>query len=464
VIGGMRTDAGGRQRADGGLRIAVVGGGIAGLAAAHRLAPRHRVTLFEANDYVGGHTNTVDVTVDGACHPVDTGFLVFNERTYPNLIRLFAELDVPVAKSEMSFSVSVSPGDFEWCGSSLASLFAQPSNAASPRFWSMLADILRFNRQATALALSRVAGRRDDDGATALGEWLDRHRYGRAFRELYLLPMAAAIWSCPMRQMLAFPVGTFAIFCHNHGLLQVTDRPQWYTVRGGARRYVERILEGLDDVRRGTPVRAVIAAPDDGSGEPTAGAGPATVVTDAGAETFDQVVLACHSDQALKILARPTEAQRRLLSAVPYQRNVAYLHTDTALMPRRRRAWAAWNHLSDGTADAPQVAVTYWLNRLQPLPFETPVLVTLNPSSPPREERTIAAFDYSHPAFDLGAIDAQQRLPAIQGDGGVWFAGAWTGYGFHEDGLKSGFAVAAGIDAAHARAPSLERRPLAAAA
>lgn len=423
------------------LRIAVIGGGISGLAAAHRLAPAHQVTLFEAGAYVGGHTNTIDVTVDGMTHPVDTGFLVFNERTYPKLIELFAQLDVPTAESDMSFSVSVGPHDFEWAGSDLGSLFAQPSNALSPRFWSMLADMVRFNRQATALARAVEAGSDSEDGEMPLGAWLDRHRYRRPFRDLYLLPMAAAIWSCPIHQMLGYPIRTFASFCHNHGLLQVADRPKWRTVQGGARQYVQRILAGLKNVRVATPVRAV-------RGDPAARArdGAVTVFTDAGPETFDQVILACHSDQALALLVDPTDRERQVLGAIPYQPNRAWVHTDTALMPKRRRAWAAWNYLSDGDSSLPAVSVTYWLNKLQPLPFRTPVLVTLNPAEPPRPDQTIASIDYSHPAFDLGAIDAQRRLPSIQGRRGLWFAGAWTGYGFHEDGLKSGLAVAAAIE------------------
>jgi uncharacterized protein len=405
------------------------------------------VTLFEAGDYVGGHTNTVPATVGGITYPVDTGFLVFNERTYPNLIALLAELDVPTAKTDMSFSVSIGAGNFEWCGSDLASVFAQPSNALSPSFWSMLVDILRFNRQATALALAQAAGGSDGDGATPLGEWLERNRYGRPFRDLYLLPMAAAIWSCPIGRMLAFPVCTFASFCHNHGLLQVTGRPQWHTVRGGAKQYVDRILAAIDDVRVRSPVRAVTRA------------GPAlAVATDQGTEEFDQVVLACHSDQSLQLLVDADADQRRLLSTVQYQPNRAFLHTDLSLMPRRRRAWAAWNYLSDGDRDAPELAVTYWLNKLQPLPFAEPVLLTLNPATPPDAARTLGVFDYSHPVFDREAIEAQRQLPAVQGRRGVWFAGAWTGYGFHEDGLVSGLAAAAGIDALQPTRPSWVRR------
>jgi predicted NAD/FAD-binding protein len=429
------------------LRIAVVGGGIAGLGAAHRLAAAHRVTLFEAADYVGGHTHTVDATVGGVTHPVDTGFLVFNERTYPQLIALFESLGVPTADSEMSFSVSVGPHDFEWCGSDLASLFAQPSNAASPRFWSMLADILRFNRQATALARdpSRAAA-----AAVPLGEWLDAHRYGAPFRDGYLLPMAAAIWSCPTATMLAFPVGSFARFCDNHGLLQVANRPRWFTVRGGARQYVERIVAGLDDVRVGTPVRGILREPLDARRD---GRHSVAVITDHGRETFDHVVLACHSDQSLSMLLDASDDERAVLGAVPYQPNRAWLHTDVALMPKRRRAWAAWNYLSAGRFDAAggagpdgtSVAVTYWLNRLQPLPFAEPVLVTLNPLREPREETVIGAYDYAHPVFDAGAIAAQRRLPALQGVRHTWYAGAWTGWGFHEDGLKSGLAVAGAL-------------------
>jgi uncharacterized protein len=440
----------------GALRIAVVGGGIAGLGAAHRLAARHRVTLFEAADYVGGHTNTVDATVGGITHPVDTGFLVYNERTYPNLIALFAALDVPTAGSEMSFSVSVGPHDFEWCGSDLLSLFAQPSNALSPRFWSMLRDILRFNRQATALARDPA---RADDAAVPLATWLDANGYGRPFRDGYLLPMAAAIWSCPTSTMLAFPVGSFARFCDNHGLLQVANRPRWFTVKGGARQYVQKIVAGLDDVRTRTPVRGIRRTPLDPA---HGGRDSVTVITDHGRETFDHVVLACHSDQSLSMLLDASGDEREILTAVPYQPNRAYLHTDLALMPKRRRAWAAWNYLSAGSfdapgagpavaagADAPSVAVTYWLNRLQPLPFAEPVLVTLNPLTPPRDETVLASFDYSHPVFDGGAIAAQRRLPAIQGMRNTWYAGAWTGWGFHEDGLKSGLAVAGALLAPH---------------
>jgi predicted NAD/FAD-binding protein len=418
------------------MKIAVIGSGIAGLSAALRLSAAHRVTVFEANRTLGGHTNTVDVTLDGVTHGVDTGFLVFNHKTYPLLVRLFDELGVPTAPSDMSFAVSVGPHRFEWCGSNLASLLAQPSNALSPAFWRMVRDILRFNREATALAMAADAGGADGVALDRpLGEFLARRGYSDVFRDRYLLPMAAAIWSCPMGTMLAFPLGSFVRFFHNHGLLQVEDRPQWHTVRGGAREYVRRIRERLHDVRLATPVLAVSRP------APSAGGG-VRVLTAGGTERFDQVVLACHSDQALRLLADAGREERDILEAVPYQPNEAWLHTDPALMPRRRGAWAAWNYLSNGDAHEPRVSVTYWLNRLQPLPFSSQVFVSLNPLSRPDPARTIARFDYEHPVFDVGAMAAQARLREVQGLRNTWFAGAWTGYGFHEDGLRSGLAVA----------------------
>jgi predicted NAD/FAD-binding protein len=426
------------------MRVAIIGSGISGLGCAHALlAERNHgveVTLFEAESRLGGHTNTVDVALDGVEHPVDTGFLVFNERTYPNLIRLFAEIGVPTAKSDMSFAVSVAAAGgrrLEWAGTSLGTVFAQRRNLASPRFLRMLADILRFNRQATRIACGDA-----HDGGQTLGEFLDRHGYGENFRRWYLLPMAAAIWSCPMRTMLAYPLVTFVRFCHNHGLLQVEDRPQWLTVAGGARQYVQRIAARLPDVRLGTPVLGVSR---------NDAAAKVEVRTAHGSERFDHVVLACHGDQSAALLADADAAERRLLAAPRYQPNRAVLHTDARLMPKLRAVWASWNYLSDG-AEEPNVSVTYLLNRLQPLPFSTPLFVSLNPLREPAPESVLAEFDYEHPIFDSAMIDAQAQLAGVQGRRRVWLAGAWTGYGFHEDGLKSGLAVAASIGA-------LARRP-----
>ena len=412
------------------MRIAVVGSGISGLAAALRLQSRHEVVLFEQSARPGGHTHTIDVTLDGLCAPVDTGFLVYNERTYPELIALFAELGVPSAPTDMSFAASVGPHRFEWCGSNFASLFAQPSNLFRPGFWRMLRDILRFNREASAMACDANADLQLDE---PLERFLARSGYSREFRDGYLLPMAAAIWSCPASAMLDFPLGSFVRFFHNHGLLQIEGRPRWMTVPGGARQYVDRILSMLGDVRLATPVEAVTRH--------VTGVG-VEVHSGSRTERFDQLVLACHSDQSLALLADADADERAILGAVRYQPNRAVLHTDPALMPARRRAWAAWNYLSDGEVQAPRVSVTYWLNRLQPLPFRTPVFVSLNPLSEPAPDRVIETMAYEHPIFDLAAGRAQRRLKARQGLRNTWFAGAWTGYGFHEDGLKSGLEVA----------------------
>lgn len=414
------------------MRIAVIGAGVAGLGCAYALAQRAaRVTLYEAAPRLGGHAHTVDVTLDGRSYPVDTGFLVFNERTYPNLVRLFEELRVPVAKSDMSFAVSAPFGQrrLEWSGARLSTVFAQRRNLVSPRFLSLLADILRFNAQATRIAQSGASP------AQTLGEFLRAHRYGDAFRDGYLLPMAAAIWSCPVQTMLDYPFEAFVRFCHNHGLLQIEGRPQWLTVAGGARQYVERIAARLPDVRTAEPVRAVARGRW----------GKVVVTSRSGAETFDQVVLACHSDQSLRLLADADEEEKALLAAVRYQPNRALLHTCAALMPQSRKVWSAWNYLSDGAPRQARVSVTYWLNRLQPLPFATPLFVSLNPLREPDAAKTLAEFEYEHPIFDAAAIEAQRRLPALQGRRGVWFAGAWTGFGFHEDGLRSGLAVAAAL-------------------
>ncbi len=447
--GRSSTSFGGRAS-----RIAVVGGGIAGLGCAHALTREHpgaQVTLFEAAPRLGGHTNTVDVTIAGHTFPVDTGFLVFNRRTYPHLTALFAELGVPVSESDMSFGLSVPVGSgrrarsLEWAGTSLTTVFAQPRNAFDPRFLSMLRDIVRFNAAATALA----RGERASQGLS-LGEFLRRERFGESFRNWYLLPMAAAIWSCPSATMLAYPIDTFARFCHNHGLLQVSDRPRWLTVRGGARQYVDRIADSLADVRVADPVFSVVPLAD----------GRVSLSARSGQQVFDDVVLACHSDQAAAILGDARIGAGAVASKVAYQPNRAVLHTDPRLMPQSRRVWSSWNYLSDGAA-APNVCVSYWLNRLQPLPFDTDVFVTLNPIVEPTRARVIAEFDYAHPVFDTGAIEAQRRLPTVQGRDSIWLAGAWTGYGFHEDGLKSGLAVARAIAARDRRAAIVtELRPI----
>ncbi len=413
-----------------GRRIAVVGSGIAGLSAAWLLSQRHAVTLFEANSYLGGHTHTVDITLDGITAPVDTGFLVFNDRTYPNLIALFGHLGVRSCASDMSFSVRLEDAGIEWAGASLDTVFAQRRNLLRPAFWGMLADTLRFNREATVLARSAAGA------AGSLGEFLDAGRYGRAFRDWYLLPMAGAIWSCPTVAMLRYPAQTFFRFCDNHGLLQIRDRPQWRTVAGGARSYVGKMAAGIADVRLNTPVAAVRRLPQ----------GAVIRVAGAAEERFDDVVLACHSDQALRLLVDADAGERSLLSAVSWQDNDVVLHTDESFLPRSRSAWSAWNYHAGGTADGGRpVGVSYLISKLQPLPFRQPVIVTLNPARAPRPETVIDRYVYAHPVFDVGSTAAQVRLPQLQGRRNTWYCGAWTGYGFHEDGLKAGMAVAAAM-------------------
>jgi predicted NAD/FAD-binding protein len=412
-------------------RIAVIGSGIAGLAAARGLtrAPgRRSVTLFEAQAHFGGHANTVDVTLNGVTHGVDTGFLVYNERTYPKLIRLFAEIGVETARSDMSFSVQARGHALEWSGSNLASVFAQRSNLLRPAFWRMLAEIMRFNRLASDIALQIEPAM----AKQTVGEFLDEHGFSHGFRDWYLLPMIGCIWSSPSEQMLAFPVVTLIRFCHNHGLLRVANRPQWMTVRGGSRQYVRRIVAHLNDARLNTPVLGVKRVETG-----------ALVRTKNGAEHFEQIVFACHSDQTLRLLgADATPAEALVLGAIRYQPNQAVLHTDASLLPTRRSAWAAWNYESSNAGGNAAVCLHYLINRLQPLPWRQPVVVSLNPSREPRTETVIQRFDYDHPVFDSGAIAAQRKLPEIQGRRRSWFCGAWAGYGFHEDGLSAGLAVA----------------------
>lgn len=425
------------------MKLAIVGSGISGLAVAHALRGRVDITLFEANDYFGGHTHTVDITLPTpqgpATHGVDTGFLVFNERTYPNLIRLFAELGVATAKSDMSFSVQV-PGAvggqaLEWSGSDLNTVFAQRGNLLRPRFWGMLSDLMRFNKLCTQLAVNGA----DAALNQPLGEFLQEQRFGAAFRDWYLLPMLGCIWSCPTDQMLQFPVATMVRFCHNHGLIQVSNRPQWWTVAGGAKHYVEKIVAQIGDKRLNTPVQRIERLADG-----------VQITTAQGTERFDRLVLATHSDQALALLADATPEERTTLGAIRYQPNRAVLHTDTAVLPQRHAAWAAWNYERAAQADreSAQVCLHYLLNRLQPLPFTQPVLVSLNPVKPIDPSKVLGEYDYAHPVFDLAAIAAQKQVHRLQGQKNTWFCGAWTGYGFHEDGLKSGLAVARMLDPA----------------
>ena len=411
-------------------RVAVVGSGISGLSAAWQLAADAQVVLFEADGHFGGHAHTVDVTLDGLTHGVDTGFLVFNHATYPRLVRLFDDLAVHTAPSEMSFSVQVPQIGLEWSGCNLDTVFAQRRNLFNPRFLGMLRDLLRFNRLASALA------ERGDEAMLQppIGDFLARHGFSAAFRDWYLRPMLGCIWQCPTDQMLRFPVATMIRFCHNHGLIRVTDRPQWHTVRGGSLQYVKRMLNRIPDARCNTAGLALRRVPPG-----TASAG-VWLDTWQGSERFDDVVLAGHSEQSLALLgAQASSAERAVLGAIRYQRNRALLHTDASLLPKRKKAWAAWNYERSAAAAAQEqsaVCLHYLINRLQPLPWTTPVVVSLNPTREPAPGTVHGEFDYAHPVFDLAAIAAQARLAQIQGMSHIWFAGAWTRYGFHEDGLR----------------------------
>ena len=418
------------------MKLAIVGSGISGLAVAHTLKDHADITVFESGDYFGGHTHTVDITLltpQGLItHGVDTGFLVFNERTYPNLINLFAELQVETAPSNMSFSVKV-PGavngkTLEWSGTDLNSVFAQRSNLVNPRFWRMLADVMRFNALCTRIAKAQ----REQDLQQPLVDFLRTHKFSDAFRDWYFLPMLGCIWSCPTDQMLQFPVATMIRFCHNHGLIQVTNRPQWFSVVGGARHYVEKILAGLHDKRLSTPVRLIER---DAQG--------VRIITDGHAERFDEVVIATHTDQALGLLREPSGEERKVLGDIRYQDNRAVLHTDASVLPANPKAWAAWNYerAVSTERESSRVCLHYLLNLLQRIPFAQPVVVSLNPLQSIDPATILGEYDYAHPVFDLKAIDAQKRVPLLQGQHHTWYAGAWTGYGFHEDGLKSGLQV-----------------------
>lgn len=414
-------------------RIAVIGSGISGAATAWLLRQHASLALFEAEGRFGGHTHSYEVEEAGARLTIDTGFMVFNRPNYPLLSGLFDHLGIACYPTDMSFSASFDDGRLEYAGSDLNTLFGQRRNLVSGRFWRVLFDILRFNRAAR----QALAGPLEPD--LALDTFLDRAGLGRGFRNRYLYPMAAAIWSCPAGQVGRFPARVFLRFFANHGLIQLSDRPQWQTVEGGASRYMDRLVGDLGPrARAGMAVRRVHRA-----------GGQVLLEFDDGSPVvFDEVVLACHSDQALRLLADPSPNERRVLGAIPYQANRVLLHTDPALMPRERRVWSSWNYLGRDSADpASAVSVTYWMNSLQRLATATDYFVSLNPLREPRPERLVAEFEYQHPVFDAGALQAQRQLHLLQGRRQTWFAGAWTGYGFHEDGMRSAVEVALALGA-----------------
>jgi predicted NAD/FAD-binding protein len=411
-------------------KIAVIGSGIAGLAAAWRLSLTHDVTLYEADARPGGHANTRRVEVSGRMVDVDTGFIVYNPRNYPNFTPMLDWLGVDTAPSDMSFAASLDGGRFEYA-SNPDGLFAQKRNLVRPRMWRMIGDILRLHGHA----------RRGDmgDEARTLDEFLRGEGYSEAFREDHILPMCAAIWSSPVERMRGYPARAFFEFFTNHGLLQLADRPKWRTVKGGSRNYVERLLADFrGELRLAAPVRRLER---DAAGVTVHAAGRT--------DRYDRIVLACHSDQALALLDAPDPLERDLLGAIAYRPNTAVLHLDTRLMPRRRSAWASWNYLESRRVPggSNRISLTYWMNALQPLPTRTPVLVTLNPEIEPDPGLVLHTDHYDHPVFDSKAIAAQTRFGLLQGHRQTWYCGAWLGSGFHEDGIQSGLAVAEALGA-----------------
>jgi len=403
-------------------KVAVVGSGISGISAAWFLSQQHDVTLFEKNAKIGGHTNTITLDIEGKKQPVDTGFIVFNTPNYPNLTAMLKNLDVKTQETEMSFSVTADGGRMEYSGNNLNTLFAQRSNLLSVAHWKMIFEILRFNNQA-----------KKDLGADlpltlSLGDYLDQHGFSQRMRDYYLLPMAAAIWSCPLETMMLFPIESFLQFFENHGLLNIEDRPQWESVVNGSEQYLKAILaKDAFKVKLASPVEKVYET-DFGL----------AVRTQNGDETvFDDVVFASHADETYRMLDDSLKADFDILDNFKYQENIAYLHSDLSLMPKRKLAWAAWNYLRDTQSKESPVAVTYWMNLLQNIQVETPLLVTLNPSKPPIESLTHQRIVYEHPVFDAAAMSSQPKLTQLQGKHNIWFCGSYFGYGFHEDGLTS---------------------------
>lgn len=425
------------------MKIAVIGSGISGLSAAYLLSQHHDVTLFEKNDYLGGHTRTVIARpAPGIEIPVDTGFIVFNYRNYPLLAQLFAELDVSVHKSDMSFGLTADDGWFEYGTPKPWNVLAQKRNLVRPQYWRMMRDVLRFFREAPAY----MSGSAKYRSGISLGECLDEMQLGDWFRQYFILPMGAAIWSCPTATMLDFPADSFLRFFHNHGLLSVSGQPQWYTVTGGAGKYVSRLTGRYTDMFGGKIVRhgaTRVERRDAG----------VFVTADNGARyAAEQVVFACHADQALALIDDPTEAERDVLSAFRFETNRTYLHGDVSFMPKRRAAWSSWTYLLEKRAaeqadDASHITMSYWMNRLQSLDKRYPLIETLNPARAPDPALIYDSFEFEHPIFDREAVSAQERIPDIQGTRNTWYCGAWQRNGFHEDGLWSAVRVAVALDA-----------------
>jgi len=406
--------------------IAVIGSGITGLSCAWLLAQKHNVTLFEKAPRAGGHSNTIDIDFGSTTRPVDTGFIVYNENTYPNLIALFNHLNVATQASDMSFAVSLDQGNLEYAGNNLATLFAQKRNLLRPRFWAMMSDLIRFYRTAHEECECLA-----DD--ITLGDYLEMGGYSAAFRDDHLLPMASAIWSATTDALLNYPAKSFVRFNANHGLMQLTNRPIWRTVTGGSRSYVNALIKDAKfDLKLNTAITQITRHPNH------------VELIDAQGHHFtcDHVVLASHTDQSLAMLSDADAHERALLSSISYGRNDAWVHSDERFMPQRRKVWSSWNYLGERAARAQTTRVTYWMNLLQDLPREKNVFVTLNPDVEPDAAHVLHKEIYHHPIFTPAAMRAQKDIWSLQGHNRTWYCGAWMGAGFHEDGLQAGLALA----------------------
>jgi predicted NAD/FAD-binding protein len=414
------------------MKIAIIGSGISGLTSAYYLNKNHDITVFEANDYIGGHTATVDVAFQGNQYAVDTGFIVYNDRTYPNFIKLLEQIGVEGTPTEMSFSIRNDDSGLEYNGHTISTLFAQKRNLLRPSFYRFIFEILRFNKLAKANAETQMSTH------TTLGDFLTEHQFSEYFCQNYILPMGAAIWSSTLADMRCFPLSFFLRFFLNHGLLDVVDRPQWYVVNGGSRAYIDPLTKEFSDrIRLSTPVSKVTRH-------------ESGVVVEANDQEywFDQVIFACHSDQALKLLDTPTQQEQEVLANMAYQSNEVILHTDTSLLPKRKAAWASWNYYLDGSSTEQQrlPALTYNMNILQHIKADATFCVSLNSSERINENKILKVFHYSHPVFSTSSLASQKRKSEVSGHNHTWYCGAYWHNGFHEDGVKSALEVVEGIE------------------
>ena len=407
--------------------IAIIGSGITGIGASWLLHDKYEITLFERNDYLGGHTHTHDIKHGNDHLAIDSGFIVYNEKNYPNLVGLFKQLEVETQETDMSFAFSLNQGEIEYSGSGLNGMFAQRRNIFKPKHYRLISEILRFNKLAHE-TLGKNTQKTLAETQLSLGEFLTKHQLSTDFKLHYLLPMGAAIWSCPVDTMLKFPAHSFLRFFANHGLIDLKNRPQWQTVVGGSNQYIKKIKSQIETLIT-IKTAAIFVTRDEHK---------VKVQTNSEILEFDQIIFACHADEALSLLTDSSENEKNVLKHFTYQKNIAYLHTDKSLMPQRKKAWSAWNYLASNDESSHQImTASYWMNCLQRFQAEHDYFVTLNPFKKPDKEKTLQRMEYQHPVFDKAAVDAQKELHTIQGKNKAWFCGAYAGYGFHEDGLAS---------------------------